>query len=147
MNVASLFLLVGLVLGAGVAWRRGTRGTAFGLAAVAALPGMAFVSSLAWPALLVVLGLAAVLVWHRWSRSRATVSRWSARSRRKAGVASSLDVARHAGTLATRRRASTVRPSLRGAVAPGAAARCRHPRWAWSCAGWGCSGCGPRSRT
>jgi type IV secretion system protein VirD4 len=100
--------------GAVVAFTRGARVLGAGLAAVALLPAATIVTALSWPALVAVLGLAGVLVWHRWSRSSATVSRWASRTRRKAGVASGLDIARHAGTLAVRRRRATVRPSLAG---------------------------------
>ena len=53
----------------------------------------------------------AVVGWHRWSRTSATVTRWGARTRRKAGVASTFDIARVASGVAMR-RAGTVRPSL-----------------------------------
>lgn len=76
------------------------------------LPATTLVQALPWPVWVVAGAVVLLLGWHRWSRSRATVLRWSARSRRRAGVASSLDLARHAGTVATRRRACTVRPSL-----------------------------------
>ncbi|MCM3846325.1 type IV secretory system conjugative DNA transfer family protein [Pseudonocardia sp. DR1-2] len=98
--------------GALLAFSRGARGLAAGLAAVALLPAATIVTTLSWPALVAVAGLAAVIVWHRWTRSSATVSRWASRSRRKVGVASSLDIVRHAGTFAVRRRTGTVRPSL-----------------------------------
>ncbi|ALE74380.1 hypothetical protein AD006_25280 [Pseudonocardia sp. EC080610-09] len=58
--------------------------------------------------------LLAAVGWHRWARTSSTITRWSARARRKASVASTLDVVRHAGTVAVRRRAGTVRPSLSG---------------------------------
>ncbi|MFC5136786.1 type IV secretory system conjugative DNA transfer family protein [Actinomycetospora rhizophila] len=81
---------------------------------LALLPAVTLLQALSWPGLLVAGGLLALVGWHRWSRSRATITRWSARSRRRAGVASTLDIARHAGTTATRRRAGTVRPTLAG---------------------------------
>ncbi|MEQ3541384.1 type IV secretory system conjugative DNA transfer family protein [Pseudonocardia tropica] len=114
-----LFSSTSLVLavfagGALFAWSRGARGLAAGLAAVALLPAATIVTVLSWPALVAVAGLTVVIVWHRWTRSSATVSRWASRSRRKVGVASSLDIVRHAGTLAVRRRTGTVRPSLAG---------------------------------
>lgn len=114
-----LFSSTSLVLavfagGALLAWSRGARGLAAGLAAIALLPAATIVTALSWPALVAVAGLAVVIVWHRWARSSATVSRWASRSRRKVGVASSLDIVRHAGTLAVRRRIGTVRPSLAG---------------------------------
>ena len=112
-----LFSSTALVLaafagGALLAWSRGARGLAAGLAAVALLPAATMVTALSWPALVAVAALALAIVWHRWTRSSATVSRWASRSRRKVGVASSLDILRHAGTLAVRRRTGTVRPSL-----------------------------------
>jgi hypothetical protein len=58
--------------------------------------------------------VAVFVAWNRWARSAGVVVRWSARTRRKAGVASSLDIARHASASAMRRRAATVRPSLAG---------------------------------
>jgi type IV secretion system protein VirD4 len=114
-----LFSSTALVLavfagGALLAFFRGARGLAAGLAAVALLPAATIVTALSWPALVAVAALAVVIVWHRWTRSSATVSRWASRSRRKVGVASSLDIVRHAGTLAVRRRTGTVRPSLAG---------------------------------
>ena len=56
-------------------------------------------------------GLAAV-VWLRWTRTASTVSRWGARSRRKSGVASTLDIARLGSWAAMRRNTTVVRPSL-----------------------------------
>ncbi|NMH91645.1 type IV secretory system conjugative DNA transfer family protein [Pseudonocardia bannensis] len=52
------------------------------------------------------------LFWQRWSRTAAKVTRWGARSRRKSGVASSLDIARVASGSAVRRKAASVRPVL-----------------------------------
>ena len=114
-----LFSSTALVLalsagGAMVAFTRGARMLAAGLAVVALLPAATMVQALSWPALVAVALVAGVIVWHRWSRSSATVSRWASRTRRKVGVASGLDIVRHAGTLAVRRRTGTVRPSLVG---------------------------------
>lgn len=114
MNLSALIFLVLLIGAAAIAWQRGTRSYAVGFAALAVLPGWAFATSLAWPVLVIVGVLLAGAAWHRWARTSATVTRWSARSRRKSGVASTLDVARHAGSLIHRRRAVTVRPSLAG---------------------------------
>ncbi len=72
-------------------------------------------ASATW-ATLVLAGLAVLLAmvwWLRSGRTMATVTRWGAALRRKAGVASSLDIARVGGTVAMRRRAPQVRPSLR----------------------------------
>ena len=111
---STALILAVLVVAAVVAFARGARALAAGLGLVALLPAATLVQALSWPALAAVAVLAAVIVWHRWSRSSATVSRWASRSRRKVGVASTLDVVRHAGTLAVRRRRGTVRPSLAG---------------------------------
>ena len=54
----------------------------------------------------------AALVWHRRTRSASIVGRWGAKSRRKSGVASTLDVRRVASARAMRRKARVVRPSL-----------------------------------
>ena len=54
----------------------------------------------------------AALVWHRRTRSASIVGRWGAKSRRKEGVASTLDIARFASAMAMRRKATVVRPSL-----------------------------------
>ena len=54
----------------------------------------------------------AALVWHRRTRSASIVGRWGAKSRRKSGVASTLDIARLASWVAMRRKACVVRPSL-----------------------------------
>lgn len=77
--------------------------------ALAALPE----SGLA--ALVVIAGVSLVgvaVLLQRRARSASTVSRWGERARRKAGVASTLDVLRTASALAVRRRGTVVRPSL-----------------------------------
>ncbi|MDD7966127.1 type IV secretory system conjugative DNA transfer family protein [Actinomycetospora lemnae] len=109
---ASLLILALLAGAVVVSMMRGAVRQALLFGALACLPATTLIQALSWPALLVASAVLALVAWHRWSRSRSIVSRWSARSRRRAGVASSLDVARHAGTVATRRRAGTVRPSL-----------------------------------
>ncbi|GLZ49234.1 hypothetical protein Acsp06_54190 [Actinomycetospora sp. NBRC 106375] len=110
--IATFLILVGLLAAAVVLVLRGAVRHAVCCGALAGLPATTLLKALSWPALLAIAVVLAVVVWHRWSRSRATITRWSARSRRRAGVASTLDVARQAGTVATRRRAATVRPSL-----------------------------------
>ncbi|MGH3628596.1 MAG: type IV secretory system conjugative DNA transfer family protein [Sciscionella sp.] len=63
--------------------------------------------------LVLVLTLVTVLVvWLRRTGTAATVTRWGARSRRKAGVASTVDIVRVASFAAMRRKATVVRPSL-----------------------------------
>ena len=110
--IATLLILVLLLGLTALLVMRGAIRPALGCGALASLPAMTLLQALSWPALIVAGAVVLLVGWHRWSRSRATVTRWSARSRRRAGVASTLDVARHAGTVATRRRACTVRPSL-----------------------------------
>ncbi|MCA1693557.1 MAG: TraM recognition domain-containing protein [Actinobacteria bacterium] len=70
-----------------------------------------------WP-LLTLLGLTilagAAGTWRRRRRSSAgTVTHWSARSRRRHGVASWLDIARFGSFVTVRAKGTTVRPSLR----------------------------------
>src|SRR3954468_4402696 len=110
--MAALVILVLLLGVTAVMLVRGARLRALVPGLLAMLPAITLLQALSWPALLVGIGVLALVAWHRWSRSRAIVSRWSARSRRRAGVASTIDIARHAGTVAPRRRAGTVRPSL-----------------------------------
>lgn len=110
-TVVILAVLIGAVLWS---WQRGSRGLAVVFALVAALPATTLVKATPWPALVVIGGLLVVVGWSRWSRTSATVTRWGARSRRKAGVASTLDVARVASGPAVKRRARVVRPSLAG---------------------------------
>ena len=113
MNTATFVLLAASTLTAHISWRRGARPLA--------VPAGAFALLLAWAVIreahpLVTVGLvgvAAAAVWHRWGRSSAIVARWGDRSRRKSGVASWLDIARHRGAFAMRRRAGVLRPSLR----------------------------------
>ncbi|MEJ2865315.1 type IV secretory system conjugative DNA transfer family protein [Actinomycetospora flava] len=110
--MATLLILVLLVAATALLVARGARLWACVPGLLAMLPALTLLQALSWPALLIAAAVLVLVGWHRWSRSRSIVSRWSARSRRRAGVASTLDVARHAGTVATRRRAGTVRPSL-----------------------------------
>src|SRR4051794_18255568 len=67
---------------------------------------------LSWPAIVLVVLVVALAAWVRSGRTAATVTRWGARARRKAGVASPLDVLRGASSATMRSRAGTVRPSL-----------------------------------
>jgi type IV secretion system protein VirD4 len=112
--MSTLLILVVLIVGAVLAWRAGSRPLAVGAGLAAVLPAMTLAERLAWPALAVTAAAAAVWVWHRWARTSATVTRWSARARRKAGVASTFDLIRVASSAAMRRRSGTVRPSLAG---------------------------------
>lgn len=111
---STALLLIALVAVALIAWRRGAYGIAAGAGLYAALPAVTLLRQLTWPVYLVVGLVGAVAIWHRWARSASIVTRWSARTRRKAGVASTADIVRHASASAMRRRSSTVRPSLAG---------------------------------
>ncbi|MBN9113654.1 MAG: type IV secretory system conjugative DNA transfer family protein [Pseudonocardia sp.] len=114
MNLWSILLVAAPIVAAVVAFKRGAKLLGAVFAVVALLPLWALLSAVGLP-LLMLAGIAAALVgWHRWTRSSSTVARWGARSRRKAGVASTLDIVRHAGSLTMRRRAGSVRPSLAG---------------------------------
>ena len=117
VSAATVVILLVLVGAALWSWQRGSRGLAVVFALVAGLPAVTLAKAMPWPALVVIGVLLAVVVWNRWSRTSATVTRWGARTRRKAGVASTLDVARVASGPAVKRRAGVVRPSLARAVA------------------------------
>jgi hypothetical protein len=112
MNPGTVLLLAGICGAAWLAWRYGSRRRAVGIGSVALLPAVTLAREITWPAILVTVAFAGVLVWHRWARTAATVSRWGARSRRKSGVASSMDIARFASASAMRRKTASVRPSL-----------------------------------
>ena len=112
MNTSVLTVLGVLIAVALVSWRRGSRAVAIGCVAAAVLPVWTLIRT-SHPFLLGVLVAAlGVLMWHRYGRTMATVTRWGASARRKAGVASSLDITRVGSALAMRRRTPHVRPSL-----------------------------------
>ena len=96
MNLWPIVLVLAPIGAAVVAFKRGAKLLAAVFGMVALLPLWAVLSVIGLPLLLVAVAGAALLGWHRWTRSSATVTRWGARSRRKAGVASTLDVVRHA---------------------------------------------------
>ena len=109
-----MVLLAGVavaVLVAVVSLGRRLYARAAGAAAVAVVCGwwLSIVAPLLTLFLAVSLG---VIGFVRFTRTSATVARWGARSRRKAGVASTTDIARVASTAAMRRKAPVVRPSL-----------------------------------
>ncbi|GAA2546750.1 type IV secretory system conjugative DNA transfer family protein [Pseudonocardia hydrocarbonoxydans] len=112
MNGSTLVILLALLAGSALAWRRGARAMATALILVAALPAVTLLKQTpAWAVVAVGVVLVGVL-WHRHARTAATITRWSAISRRKAGVASTMDIARVASAPAMRRKAASVRPSL-----------------------------------
>jgi type IV secretion system protein VirD4 len=135
-------LLLGFAAVAVIAWVRRARALASVLALFALFPLVTIVRAVSWPLIAVLAVGVLVVVRFRWSRSSSIVSRWGARSRRKSGVASTLDVFRFAGSAAMLRRAGTVRPSLEGAsrrelvalpVSEVAVRLCRSgPQWVWS---------------
>lgn len=112
MNFDALLVFVLTAAVAAIAWRRGARLVAVGFGLFALLPATNFVRSTPWWLLALLAAPAALWFWHRHGRTSATVIRWSARSRRKSGVASTTDILRVASGRAMRRRAGTVRPSL-----------------------------------
>ncbi|MDN5856018.1 MAG: TraM recognition domain-containing protein, partial [Actinomycetia bacterium] len=112
MDVQVLILLIVTAVGARIAWRRGARPWAFGLCVFALLALLSLLKT-THPLVLAALAVVALgWVWRRRGSTFTTVTRWGASSRRKAGVASRLDIARSAGVLAMRRQAPVVRPSL-----------------------------------
>ncbi len=112
MNLSTLILTVILAAAGRLAWRRGARAIAIGCTAGAALFAVALWRSSDPLAIAVVVLAVGAFVWYRRARTAATVTRWGATIRRKSGVASGLDIFRHRGSVAMRRRASTLRPSL-----------------------------------
>lgn len=140
--LSALIVLVVLAAGAWWAWRAYARPLAVALAGFAALPAVTLAKQISWPVAVVAAALVAAVVWHRWARTSATVTRWGARARRKSGVASSVDIARKASGRAMRAKAATVRPSTaelsrlrrrRLSVAEVAVKLCRvGAQWVWS---------------
>ncbi len=112
MNSATLILTAVLIAATMLAYRRRAWPLVLGFAVPSLLFLRAVVEATPWPVLAGVGALGLGVGWHRWGRTSATVTRWSARNRRKSGVASSLDIARVSGSVAMRRKAASVRPSL-----------------------------------
>jgi type IV secretion system protein VirD4 len=65
-----------------------------------------------WPTAAVAVAVPVGVVWHRRRRSSNVVQRWSRRSRRTHGVATTVEILRNSSRWAVRRKATTVRPSL-----------------------------------
>ncbi|MGH4000650.1 MAG: type IV secretory system conjugative DNA transfer family protein, partial [Pseudonocardiaceae bacterium] len=82
-------------------------------AAICALVAMAAAYQVNLVAALTLLGVFTAAAYHRWGHGAAVVTRWGASSRRRHGVASTVHILRHASAVAMRRKATTVRPSLR----------------------------------
>ena len=112
MTVFVLFLVSALA--AVAAWRFGRRGVALGVGGFALLPAWTLARSLPGPVWWLLAAAAVVAVWHRWARSAGVVTRFAARTRRRAGVASAVEIWRQASGHAVKRRAGIIRPSLAG---------------------------------
>ncbi|MCD2193591.1 TraM recognition domain-containing protein [Actinomycetospora endophytica] len=112
--IAETVIALGLLGAAMVAWHAERWGLTLMLLCAAVLPAAVLVNLLAWPTLPAggALLVALLVARWRWSGSALLVTRWSARSRRKAGVASGLDITRRGGAMAMRAMAIKVRPSL-----------------------------------
>jgi type IV secretory pathway TraG/TraD family ATPase VirD4 len=113
MMFSTILILVVLAAAAPIAWRLGRRGLGFLFGAVAVLPAITLARQVPIWVLVALAALAVVFGVHHMSRTSATVTRWGSRIRRKVGVASTLDILRVGSALAMRRKAATVRPSLR----------------------------------
>jgi type IV secretion system protein VirD4 len=113
---AALLLAAVLAAVAVVAWKRHQRTPAVVLASGAAAGTWTVLASAPTYAQLGVLVIAAALLLVgvvRRGRTSAVVTRWRNRTRRTAGVATTLDIVRVAGVWAMRRKAGAVRPHLR----------------------------------
>jgi hypothetical protein len=128
MNTSVVVVLVVLVAVALIARRRRVWAVAIGAGVAAVLPAWTLVRT-SNPFLLGLLVAALVIVaWLRWGRTMATVTRWGASARRKAGVASITDIARTRSAVAMRRHVGVLRPSLRARSRPAQVAQlCRFP--------------------
>jgi type IV secretory pathway TraG/TraD family ATPase VirD4 len=112
VNTSLLVMATVLVTVALIGWKRGARAVALGAAVAAVFPVWALVRT-THPFLLGVLAAVLVgLVWLRWGRTMATVTRWGSSARRKAGVASMTDIARTRSAVAMRRHVRVLRPTL-----------------------------------
>lgn len=110
MNV--FLLLVVAVVAAVLFWRRGTYLAAVGCGAFAVLPALTLLRQLPWWAYVIVAVLVLGVGWHHLSRSAALITRWTGRTRRSAGTASSAAIARRASGRALRGKVRKVRPAL-----------------------------------
>ncbi|GAA2566181.1 hypothetical protein GCM10010210_47040 [Pseudonocardia hydrocarbonoxydans] len=109
---------------AAVLRRRGSNGYAAVAVLLAAFPALTLAQRVPWWGWAIALVAVGLIGWQWAARSAVVVTRWSARTRRKSGVASTTDLLRHASPRAIRKRAATVKPSL---AAAGRWARWRVP--------------------
>jgi type IV secretion system protein VirD4 len=107
-----LLLLVVAVVAAVLFWRRCAYLAAIGCGAFAALAAWTLLRQLPWWAYVIGVVLAVGLGWHHLSRSAALITRWTGRTRRSAGTASSAAIARRASGRALRGKVRKVRPAL-----------------------------------
>ena len=112
--ISSVVLLAVLAVAAWAFWRRGARGIGFVIGLCAFVLAVGVLRELPWPAYVAAAAVLLVVGWHRYARSAGVVTRFAARTRRRAGVASMAEIWRHASAHAIRRRAAIVRPSLAG---------------------------------
>src|SRR3954452_9117629 len=112
--ISSVVLLAVLAVAAWAFWRRGARGIGFVIGLCAFVLAVGILRQLPWPAYIAAGAVLMVIGWHRYARSAGVVTRFSARTRRRAGVASISEIRRHASVAAMRRRAAIMRPSLAG---------------------------------
>ncbi|MGH3795637.1 MAG: type IV secretory system conjugative DNA transfer family protein [Pseudonocardiaceae bacterium] len=116
MSPATVALLAGsgaALLITILAWNRRSWTITFLSGVIAILLARALLGATTLIGIVVVLIVAMVLVvWLHRTGTASTVTRWGARSRRKAGVASTLDIARVASWAVMRRKAGVVRPSF-----------------------------------
>lgn len=111
----TLLVIVVLTLATPLVWRTKRRFAAALMAVIGLALAWFVVKQLPVTVYLVGVGAAVLtvfVVWLRRTRTSSVVNRWGAKSRRKAGVASTIDIARVASWQAARRKATTVRPSL-----------------------------------
>ncbi len=110
MNV--FLLLVVAVVAAVLFWRRGAYLAAIGCGGFAVLPALTLLRQLPWWAYAIAGVLVVGVGWHHLSRSAALITRWTGRTRRSAGTASSSAIARRASGRALRSKVRKVRPAL-----------------------------------
>jgi len=103
--------LIATVIATVVAWRRRI---VIGILVAPAIVLLAWLAGvpMSWHLPAISGAAAAAMVWRRWTRNADRVNRWGQSGRRKAGVASAIDVFRFASAWSCRRKACIVRPSM-----------------------------------
>lgn len=113
MNVWTFVLLAASTMTAHIGWRRGAHAMAVCAGGFAVLLVWSVLRELHPVVALGLVGIGVAAVWERYGASSSIVNRWVVRSRRTSGVASRVDIFRYRGAFAMRRRAGTLRPTLR----------------------------------